>query len=165
MIFKKAEEKDIIEALYLINHAIESSLISKEEWKPPIPDYSALKKEVDQGLLYIFRSKNITIGTLSFTDDKPESFNKVDWNKKDDKPLFITRLIINPNWLNKENGQLIIKQIEEFAKQQNYNSIKLNIKSNNKLMNNFYKEIGFDFRGDLLYPEQQTPYYFYEKDL
>ncbi len=165
MIFKKAEEKDIIEALYLINHAIESSLTSRDEWKPPIPDFTALKNEVDQERLYIFRNKNITIGTFSFTDDKPESFSKVEWNKKNDKTLYITRLIISPNWLNKENGKQIIKHIEEFAKQNGYSSMKLNIKSNNTLMNNFYKEIGFDFRGDLLYPEQQTPYYFYEKNL
>ena len=163
MQIQKAEEKDIVEALYLIKISFEYNNVSENEWRPPTPEYSEMKEEVNNGELFVLRKGKITFGTFSLASKIPENFTKINWNDQNEKNLIIKRIAIFPGWFSDELGEKLIDFIEQYAKEHNYSSIKSNAYSKNEAMNALYKDMGFDFQGDAVLPGKKSPYYFYEK--
>ena len=163
MEIQKAEEKDIIEALYLIKTAFDYNNVSKNEWRPPTPAYSEMREEANNEELYLLRDQKITFGTFTFTNELPENFKHIEWTDTDKNVLVIKRIAIFPGWFTKEVGEKLISFIEEYAKKNNIASIKSNTYSRNESMNELYKNMGFTFQGDVTLPGKEMPYYFYEK--
>src|SRR6056297_3376808 len=126
MQIQKAEEKDIVEALYLIKTSFDYNNVSESEWRPPTPEYSEMKEEVNNEELFVLRKGKITFGTFSLASQMPEEFNKISWNDKNKPNLIIKRIAIFPGWFSDELGEKLIDFIEQYAHEHNYGSIKTN---------------------------------------
>ncbi len=159
----QAKEPDIVEALYIIKTAFDSKNLIKNYWRPPLPDYENLSKELSEGMLFMIREMNISIGTLSFTNDAPETYKKIEWETENNKSLFIKRIAIAPNWLNKKLKSHISEFIDNYARENKYEAVKLNVYSTNEEMNNFYMELGFIPRNKNKTEDFETPFNYYEK--
>lgn len=163
MQIQTAEEEDIVEALYLIKLSFEYNNVSENEWRPPTPEYSEIKEEVNKGELFILRKNKITFGTFSLASQMPENFTKIKWNDQNNKNLVIKRIAVFPGWFTEEIGEKLINFIEEYAREHNFSSIKSNAYSKNESMNKLYKNMGYTFQGDAVLPGKKSSYYFYEK--
>ena len=159
----KAAEEDIIEALYLIKLSYEYNNVSENEWRPPTPEYLEMKKEVNNGELFVLRKGKITFGTFSLAGEMPENFNKIEWKDQGNKNLVIKRIAVFPGWFSEEIGEELINFIEQYAREHNFSSIKSNAYSKNESINTLYKNMGFTFQGNAVLPGKKSSYYFYEK--
>jgi N-acetylglutamate synthase-like GNAT family acetyltransferase len=159
----KAEEKDIVEALYLIKTSFDYNNVSENEWRPPIPEYGEMKEEVNKGELFLLRKNKVTFGTFSLANKMPESFNKVQWEDNNNDNMVIKRIAVFPGWFSDDLGNELISFIEQYTKEHNYSSIKSNAYSKNEEMNSLFKNMGFTFQGEAVLPGKEAPYYFYEK--
>ncbi len=159
----KAEKKDIVEAIYLIKTSFDYNNVSENEWRPPIPEYTEMKEEVNKGELFLLRKNKVTFGTFTIGDTIPECFNKVQWEDTNKQSIVIKRIAVFPGWFSDELGEELMSFIERYTKEHNYTSIKSNAYSKNNEMNTLYKNMGFTFQGEAVLPGKESPYYFYEK--
>jgi N-acetylglutamate synthase-like GNAT family acetyltransferase len=159
----KAEEKDIVEALYLIKTSFDYNNVSENEWRPPIPEYPEMKEEVDNGELFLLRKNKVTFGTFSLANKMPESFNKIQWEDTNKHNMVIKRIAVFPGWFTNDLGEELMSFIEQYAKENNYTAIKSNAYSKNEEMNSLFNNMGFTFQGEAILPGKESPYYFYEK--
>jgi RimJ/RimL family protein N-acetyltransferase len=139
----QARESDIIEALYIIKSKFDSNNVSKNYWRPPLPDYDQLRTELENNSLFMIRKNHISIGTLTFSSEKPENSEKINWQDKSENDLTIKRIAIAENWANEEVKTEVKNFIDQYARENNYKSVKLCIYRSNTDMNDFYKELGF----------------------
>lgn len=160
-----ATESNIIEALFIIKSSYNNDDLVQNFWRPPIPDYNELKEEMENNLFFLISQQKISIGTFSFTRNQPESFTKINWAEENENTLFIKRIAIAPNWLNDELISSLKEFIDNYAKENNYSSIKFSSLSTKENIREFYKKLGFSQRVPINPDLFESPLTFYEKSL
>ncbi|MFO8236493.1 MAG: hypothetical protein R6U04_13935 [Bacteroidales bacterium] len=155
-------ESNIIEALFIIKSAYDEDNLFQNSWRPPMPDYNELKQEMEHNQLYLISEQMISIGTFSFTTKIPDSYNKINWVDKEGKTLFIKRIAIAPNWLNENIVRLLKEFLHNYAKENNYSSIKFYSLSTKENIQVFYKNLGFNLCEPLHPDELDSPLKYYE---
>ncbi|MDA3954458.1 MAG: GNAT family N-acetyltransferase [Bacteroidales bacterium] len=161
---EKANRGNVLEVMYLLNHCIEDfNKNSVYQWNHSYPDYNKLVHEVEKGTLYIIKYKGVGIGTITFDMYQEPVFDSVDWKNKTDKFLVIHRIAVFPTWQKKGIGRKLIEFVESFAKENNYNSIRLDVTSSSEHIIKLYESIGYAFTGEILYPKQKETFKCLEK--
>ena len=161
---EKANTHNILEVMYLLQHCIEDfNKNSVYQWNTSYPDYFRLLSEVENGALYIIKTKGVCIGTITFDEQQESVFDDVDWKNSTDKYLVIHRIAVFPTWQKKGVGRKLIEFAEQYAKDNDYKSIRLDIAGSSEHLIKSYESIGYVYTGDVLYPKQQEPFKCLEK--
>lgn len=164
MQIEKATTKNILEVMYLLQHCIEDfNKNSVYQWNASYPDYFKLLKEVERESLFMVKTKGVCIGTITIDEKQEEVFNDVEWKNTSENFLVIHRIAVFPSWQKKGVGRKLIEFAEEFAKDNNFKSIRLDVSSSSEHLIKLYKSIGFDYTGDIVYPKQKEPFKCLEK--
>ncbi|MBU8892429.1 MAG: GNAT family N-acetyltransferase [Bacteroidales bacterium] len=161
---EKAKAGNILEVMYLLQHCIDDfNDNSVYQWNTSYPDYFRLLREVENGTLYIIKYKGVCIGTITFDEQQEEAFNEIEWENKSDKFIVIHRIAVFPSWQKKGVGRMLIEFAEKFAKENNYQSIRLDVASSSSHLIKLYESIGYACAGDILYPKQKETFKCLEK--
>ena len=161
---EKATSNNILEVMYLLQHCIEDfNKNSVYQWNMSYPDPFKLLSEVEKGSLYIIKTKGVCIGTITIDEQQESVFDKVDWKNKTDKFLVLHRIAVFPSWQKKGIGRKLIEFAENFAKENNYKSIRLDVASSSEHLIKLYESIGYTYTGDILYRKQEEPFKCLEK--
>lgn len=161
---EKATTDNILEVMYLLQHCIkEFNKNSVYQWNTSYPDYFRLLREVEDGALYIIKTKGVCIGTITFDEQQEPVFNNVEWKNTSDKFLVVHRIAVFPSWQKKGIGRKLVEFVEEYAKNNNYKSIRLDVASSSEHLIKLCESIGYAYAGDILYPKQKEPFKCLEK--
>ncbi len=161
---EKANVGNVLEVMYLLQHCIEDfNKNSVYQWNQSYPDYFRLLKEVENETLYIIKTKGVCIGTISFDEQQESVFDNVEWKNTTDKFIMIHRIAVFPSWQKKGIGRMLIEFAEEFAKENGYKSIRIDVASSSEHVINLYKSKGYDLTGEILYPKQKETFKCLEK--
>lgn len=164
MQIEKATSDNILEVMYLLQHCIEDfNKNSVYQWNASYPDYFKLLREVEQGSLYMMKTKGVCVGTITFDELQEEAFNEVDWKNQAEKYLVIHRIAVFPSWQKKGVGRKLVEFAEVYAKENNYKSIRLDVASTSEHLIKLYESIGYAEAGEILYPKQKEPFKCLEK--
>ncbi len=79
--------------------------------------------------------------------------------------MVIHRLVINPIQQRKGYASQLIDFAEDFAKNNNYSSIRLDAYSQHKGVIELYKNRNYLIRGKVNFPEREFPFYCMEKEI
>ena len=121
------------------------------------PDYHRLVREVENGNLYMIKHKGVCIGTVTFDEQQEAAFDEIEWKNKSDKFIVIHRIAVFPSWQKKGIGRMLIEFVENYAKENDYKSIRLDVASSSSHLIKLYESIGYALTGDILYPKVVTP--------
>ena len=161
---EKATTHNILEVMYLLQHCIEDfNKNSIYQWNTSYPDYFKLLREVENGSLYLIKTKGVCIGTISFDEQQESVFDNVEWKNSTDKYLVIHRIAVFPTWQKKGVGRKLIEFAEQYAKDNDYKSIRIDVASSSEHLIKSYESIGYICAGDILYPKQKEPFKCLEK--
>ena len=161
---EKATAGNILEVMYLLQHCIEDfNKNSVYQWNTSYPDYFRLLREVENETLYIIKAKGVCIGTISFDEQQESVFETVEWKNKSDKYIVIHRVAVFPSWQKKGIGRMLMEFAEEFAKENGYKSIRIDVASSSEHLIKLYKSKGYDLTGEILYPKQKETFKCLEK--
>ena len=161
---EKATIDNVLEVMYLLQHCIEDfNKNSVYQWNTSYPDYYRLLREVEEGSLYMIKSKGVCVGTITFGEQQEDAFNEVSWNNKDGKYLVIRRIAVFPTWQKKGVGRMLVEFAEKYAQDNGFKSVRLDVASNSKHMLKMYESIGYIETGEILYPKQKEPFICLEK--
>lgn len=164
MHIQKAIPNNLIEIMYLVRQCIEDfNKNNIYQWNVSYPNNFQLLHEIEKGSLYLMINKGIPIATITFDEVQNSVFDDIEWKNNDGKFLVIHRIAVFPTWQNKGVGRKLMEFTENYAKENKYKSVRLDVTNSNQNLVRIYEKLGYVQTGDILYPEQKISFKCLEK--
>jgi len=167
MNIQKAEISDL-EALHSITKSCGKQLIDQGifQWNEMYPSKEILQKDIELQQIWKLVDVNNIIGIVVLSEIEDNEYKTVKWLTKNNRNLYIHRLAIDPNYQGKGYAQKLMNFAENYAKDNNYNAIRLDTFSQNKRNQDFYEKRNYVKLESIYFPNQsEFPFYCYEKFL
>ena len=164
MNIRKATTEDI-DAILSVTSACAARMISKGilQWSEEYPNKEIFENDLSKNWLYVVVESNKTIGSITITSEMDEVYKSVKWLTITSNNLYIHRLAIDPKMQGKGYAQKLMSFAENYGKQNNYNSIRLDTFSKNTRNQKFYEQRGYVRLESVYFLNQsQDPFYCYE---
>ncbi len=158
---KISEIPDIL----VITKACAAFMISKEiyQWNEHYPNAAAFKKDIERNELFVLERNNEIIGTIVCSTLMDAEYKSINWLTSNENNLYIHRLSIHPKYQKKGYAQQLMNFAENYAKENQFNSVRLDTFSQNKRNQKFYELRGYQRLGDIFFPKQSKyPFHCYE---
>ncbi|MBE0424416.1 MAG: GNAT family N-acetyltransferase [Lutibacter sp.] len=162
---KKASKTDLEELLSIVK-SCGKKLIDQGifQWNEAYPKREDLLEDIELQELWKLEDKNSIIGSIVLTENEDTEYQDVKWLTKNQKNLYIHRLAVDPKFQGKGYAQKLMDFAEKYAKENGYNSIRLDTFSQNKRNQKFYEQRNYTRLESIYFPKQSAfPFYCYEK--
>ena len=134
------------------------------QWNEHYPSLEKLQNDIEKEELYVLEEENMIIAIIVLTPNMDEVYRNIDWLSKTDNNLYVHRLATSPEFWGKGYARTMMDFAEEFAKNKNFTSIRLDTFSKNTRNQKFYKARGYTKLGDVYFPHKnEYPFHCYEK--
>ena len=151
--------KEIAEAC--AKNMIENNIF---QWNDKYPSREIFKEDIKNKSLYVSKINQEVVGCIMFSSRKDDVYKTVNWITEDEYNLYIHRLAVHPIFQKRGIARKMMDFAEDFAKSNNYISIRLDTFSQNPRNNKFYKSRGYNKLDDVYFPKQsEFPFHCYEK--
>ena len=151
--------KEIAEAC--AKNMIENNIF---QWNDKYPSREIFKEDIKNKSLYVAKINQEVVGCIMLSSFKDDVYKSVNWITPDKYNLYIHRLAVHPVFQKKGIAKKMMDFAEDFAKSNNYISIRLDTFSQNPRNNKFYKSRGYNKLDDVYFPKQsEFPFHCYEK--
>ncbi|WJJ96970.1 GNAT family N-acetyltransferase [Algibacter luteus] len=161
---RKATINDI-DSIIEITKACAAHMISKNifQWNEYYPNNLAFTKDLHEDELYVLELKNKIIGSITISTFMDEEYIPVNWLTPNNNNIYIHRLAVHPNYQGKGYAQQLMQFAENYSKENNYASIRLDTFSQNKRNQKFYELRGYKKLEPIYFPKQsEHPFHCYE---
>ena len=74
------------------------------QWNEHYPSKDVLKKDIEEGSLYVIELDTVVSGCIMFSEEKDSLYDTIDWLTPDHSNLYIHRLAIHPIHQKKRMG-------------------------------------------------------------
>jgi RimJ/RimL family protein N-acetyltransferase len=147
MTFRKAlkSELDLLDLISLetINHMLSIGL---KQWVPSYPRKADFEQDIENGALYVLTEGPMIVGIVALLKDNDPKYATIDTWKRDSS-LVCHRVLIHSKHQGKGYAKILFSSIIEFAKRNNFPSIKIDTHIDNIRMKSLLNSIGFEERG------------------
>lgn len=134
------------------------------QWNEKYPSKKIFKEDIESNSLYLAKINQEIVGCIMLTKNKDDVYKDIKWLSEDSINLYIHRLAVHPLFQKKGIGRKMMDFAEDYAKSNNYESVRLDTFSKNKRNNIFYENRGYIRLGNVYFPEQSRfPFYCFEK--
>ncbi len=134
------------------------------QWNEKYPSKKIFKEDIESNSLYLAKINQEIVGCIMLTKNKDHVYKDIKWLSEDNINLYIHRLAVHPLFQKKGIGRKMMDFAEDYAKSNNYESVRLDTFSKNKRNNIFYENRGYIRLGNVYFPEQSRfPFYCFEK--
>jgi len=166
MEIKQASSYDLIDILFLLKQCIlEMNKKGLKQWNSANPGPEVIKEDIEKGTLYLCSELNIAKGMITLSDDIPEEYKEIHWKGKSGKVLYIKRFAVHPFWQDSDASDKMMNFAEQYAKDNNYSSIRLDVLDNYPADEKFFSVRNFEHAGNFHTKFQKMPYICFEKNL
>ncbi|TYP77009.1 GNAT family N-acetyltransferase [Aquimarina intermedia] len=154
-----------VEQIFQLTQACAKALIANGiyQWNEHYPTRKRFELDIERDEMYTFKNDGVLMGIIVLTPVMDEEYKPIDWLTENNSNLYIHRLAVHPDYW----GNGIAKQLMEFgeayAREQNYQSVRLDTFSQNTRNQSFYKKRGYQQVGEIFFPNQsEFPFYCFE---
>tara|TARA_R110002072_G_scaffold266303_3_gene425215 strand:- start:2274 stop:2777 length:504 start_codon:yes stop_codon:yes gene_type:complete len=135
-----------------------------DQWDENYPDRDRILVDLESKTLFAYRENSTIIGIVVLNENQDEEYAEINWSTNDDnRNIVLHRLAVHPNQQGKGIAREIMDFAEQFAKEQNYDSIRLDTFSQNQRSQKFYTNRGYTDLGPIyLKYKKDHPYFCYE---
>lgn len=161
---RRAKISEISEILNL-TRACAVNMINKGiyQWNEHYPSKKAFENDIERSELYVLENNHEIIGTMVITTLMDEEYIPIQWLTPNNRNVYIHRLSVHPNQQGKGFAQKMMDFAEDYAKKNNFVSVRLDTFSQNKRNQKFYETRGYHKLGDIYFPKQSNhPFHCYE---
>ena len=161
-------KNDDIKRIVEIANACADHMISKGifQWDKDYPNKETFKTDLDQGTLFTIEDKHEILGCICISLNIDEFYKSVKWITETNKNVYVHRLAIHPQYQGRGLALKLMNYANEFAIQNNCESIRLDTFSGNPRNNKFYILQGYTKIGEIYFRNQsEMPFNCYEKIL
>jgi len=164
MKIEKASNLDL-EKMYAITKSCGKQMIEKGifQWNEFYPSKEVLQKDIELQQIWKLTESNSVVGIIVLTEIEDKEYKNVKWITENNKNLYIHRLAIEPIFQGKGYAQALMTFAEDYARKNNYKSVRLDTFSQNKRNQNFYEQRNYIKLENIYFPSQsEFPFYCYE---
>ncbi len=161
---RKALETDI-EPIIAITKACARAMIVNGiyQWNEHYPNHTAFENDIKRHELYVLEINSEVKGSIVISTLMDKEYIPIKWLTENENNIYIHRLSVHPELQGKGYAQQLMDFAEQFAIDDNYNSIRLDTFSQNKRNQKFYELRGYNQLGDIYFPKQSKfPFHCYE---
>ena len=134
------------------------------QWNKHYPSREKLQKDIEKQELYVFEQENMITSIIVLTSKMDAVYRNIKWLSKTGNNLYVHRLATHPEYWGKGYARKMMDFAEEFAKNKNFISIRLDTFSENIRNQKFYESRGYTKLGDVYFPHKnEHPFHCYEK--
>lgn len=141
-------------------------LISKgiHQWDQNYPDLTTIQNDISKAQLYTHKSGDKITGIVVLNEVQDPEYADLQWvTSSDSRNLVVHRLAVHPHYQGKGIARKLMDFAEIFAKEQGYDSIRLDTFSQNSRNQKFYDNRGYQRTGEVyLSYRDDYPYIGYE---
>lgn len=161
---RRGVHDDLIPILEITkNCAVKMDSMGIYQWNENYPNRDAFIEDIKNNELLVFTKGALLVGCIALCTKMDDVYKNVKWLTKDCKNLFIHRLAVDPQFQKKGIGKKLMDYAENFAKKNNFISVRLDTFSKNKNNMRFYERRGYKRLEKVFFPEQSKfPFYCYE---
>lgn len=159
----KLTEGDIEEAFQLISkvtHAMRSTGIN--QWDSIYPDRSIVEYDINHSNAYGCYCDSQLAGYIALNDEYPPEYDAITWTYHG-KNLIVHRLAVAVDYQRKGIGTCLMNFAISYAKENLYDTIRLDAYAVNKCSNALYNKLGFSKAGEIVF--RTGLFYCYELSL
>ena len=133
------------------------------QWNEYYPSREKLENDIERQELYVLTDENEIKGIIVLSSHMDEEYIPIKWLSVNSRNLYIHRLATHPSNWGEGYGQNLMDFAEAYARDHNYNSVRLDTYSQNKRNQKFYEARGYQKLGDIFFPKQsEHPFHCYE---
>lgn len=135
-----------------------------DQWDENYPDRASIQTDLETKTLFAYREEGVVLGIVVLNENQDEEYAEIKWSTNDqNRNLVVHRLAVHPNQQGKGIARSIMDFAEQYAKEQNYDAIRLDTFSQNPRNQKFYTNRGYTDLGSVfLKYKKDHPYYCYE---
>lgn len=148
-----------------ITKACAANMIDKNifQWNEFYPNKTPFINDANRDELYVLEIENEILGCVTASTFMDEEYIPISWLTPNENNIYIHRLAVHPKYQGKGYAQLLMSFAEDYARKNNFRSVRLDTFSQNKRNNTFYKLRGYQKLGDIYFPKQsEFPFHCYE---
>jgi len=162
---KKAEPGDLVEILYLLKVCVaDMNNNGLDCWNKYLHD-NTISNELEKGLIFLLKEIGVCKGMITLNSEKPIEYKHIHWSVKGNKPLYIHRLAIHPQWHGNGLAGLMMDFAGNYAREHAFDCIRLDVYSINERAKGLYEKHDFFEAGTFFAEYQKAPFICYEKQL
>lgn len=161
--------KGRISDLHYIKKLTEACAVAMAEkkifqWNDHYPSLERLRTDLELRELFLLEKEEEIRGIIVITETLDEEYIPIDWlTDENSSNLYIHRLAVHPEYWGKGFGQKLMDFAEAYARNNHYDSIRLDTFSQNLRNQKFYESRGYQKLGNIYFPKQSIePFYCYE---
>lgn len=157
-------EKDI-EKILTTTKACAKKMIDNNiyQWNAFYPSHQAFLKDTQRHELYVLELENTILGSITISAFMDEEYVPIKWLTLNESNIYIHRLAVHPNYQGQGYAQKLMTFAEDYARKNNFNSVRLDTFSQNHRNQKFYECRGYKKLGTIYFPKQSKhPFYCYE---
>lgn len=161
---RKATLKDI-DSIMPITKACGRHMINLGiyQWNDYYPNRAAFENDVKRDELYVLEVNDQVVGCIAISTFKDEEYLDVDWLTKTDNSIYIHRVAVHPDYQGQGMAQKLMDFAEDWARDNKFESIRLDTFSKNLRNQKFYELRGYKKLSDIYFPKQsEYPFHCYE---
>lgn len=133
------------------------------QWNEHYPSQNAFSTDFERQELHVLVCNGKVIGSVTLSTVMDEEYRSVAWLTKNTKNLYIHRLCVHPDHQGKGHAQALMDHAENYAKEKEFISVRLDTFSQNRRNQDFYKKRGYQQLEDVYFPKQSLhPFHCYE---
>ncbi len=161
---RRGVHEDLIPILEITkNCAVKMDAMGIYQWNENYPNRNAFIDDIKNNELLVFTKGALLVGCIALCTKMDDVYKDVKWLTKDVKSLYVHRLAVDPQFQKKGIGKKLMDYAEDFAKKNNFISVRLDTFSKNKNNMRFYERRGYKRLEKVFFPEQSRfPFYCYE---
>ena len=117
------------------------SSLGLQQWVGDYPNYSHFLVDYEKKGLYVYKSENNIIASISILPENDEAYKEITWLKSNS--MVIHRVVVNPLYQKMGIGIQLFQFAKELAKENHCESIKVDTHPDNNRMQGLIKKAGF----------------------
>ncbi|WFD08705.1 GNAT family N-acetyltransferase [Tepidibacter hydrothermalis] len=162
MLIRKARIEDLKIIMNIISNAI-NDMESKGiyQWDNTYPNKEVFSIDILKNNLYVYVDKNIIHGFIALNEHQEDEYESLKWKYISGKHLIVHRLCVDPKYQGKGIAKNLIQFTEKYAKENNYESIRLDAFSQNEQACKLYANFGYNKVGMITF--RKGGFYCFEK--
>lgn len=161
---RKATLADI-DSIIDITKACAAHMISKAiyQWNEYYPNRRSFLKDVKRNELYVLEIDNTINGCITISTLMDEEYVPITWLTSNKNNIYIHRVAVHPKYQGQGYAQQLMEFSENFGRENNFKSVRLDTFSQNQRNQKFYELRGYKKLESIYFPNQSKhPFYCYE---
>ena len=160
----KATISDLPQIIALTSECAKKLIAEKIfQWNEFYPSKEVLKKDIELRQIWKMVLKDEIIGIIVISEIKDLEYNSVQWLTHDSNNIYIHRLALHPHVQGRGFARKMMDFAEAYAKENNFDSVRLDTFSQNKRNQRFYESRDYVKLENIYFPNQSKhPFYCYE---